>query len=136
MDARYKNAFVKVGNTNQSVDNNKVESAPDLTSRNGVSMQSGKLNISFQYSYVSATFADALNTIVSPFNSGAVGIVPSYGIVDLSASFQINRFISLKFNGNNITNQSYFTKRPLFYPGPGIWPSDGRNFSSTISFTL
>lgn len=136
MDARYKNAFVKFGNTNQSVHNNKVESAPDMTSRNGVSIQSGKLSISFQYSYVSATFADALNTIVSPSNSGAVGIVPSYGIVDMGASFRMNRFISLKFNGNNITNQSYFTKRPLFYPGPGIWPSDGLNFSSTILFTL
>ena len=28
---------------------------------------------------------------------------------------------------NNILDKQYFTKRPLFYPGPGVWSSDGRS---------
>lgn len=136
MDARYQNAIVKVGNINQSIHNNRVESAPELTSRNGVSLKRGKLSLSVLYSYVSETYADALNTVVPPLNSGAVGLVPSYGILDISAYLQISRAISLRMNGNNMTNHSYFTKRPLFYPGPGIWPSDGRNYSLTVGFNL
>ncbi len=27
---------------------------------------------------------------------------------------------------NNLLDRQYFTKRPEFYPEPGVWPSDGR----------
>jgi Fe(3+) dicitrate transport protein len=37
-------------------------------------------------------------------------------------------------NINNVTNKQYFTKRPSFYPGPGIWSSDGRSLVVSVGF--
>jgi len=37
---------------------------------------------------------------------------------------------------NNVADKQYFTKRPMFYPGPGIWSFDGRNGSVTIAMNL
>jgi Fe(3+) dicitrate transport protein len=87
------------------------------------------------YSYTSETFADALNTR-TPNASGAIGLVPSYGILDLNAAWRLSDMIQLKLNINNITNEHYFTKRPLFYPGPGIWPSDGRNMQLSLTIKI
>ncbi len=42
----------------------------------------------------------------------------------------------MRFNLSNATNKQYFTKRPTFYPGPGVWPSDGRNGSITLAIKL
>ena len=74
-----------------------------------------------------------MNTEIPPA-SGAVGIVPSYGLLDLNASFRVFDGLDFKFNINNITNKQYFTKRPTFYPGPGIWPSEGRSLN--VSFIV
>ena len=134
LDARYKNASVKSGNTNVSIDGNKVESVPDIITRNGVSFRYKKVNFSALYSYTSETFADALNTIQPLQSTGAVGIVPSYGILDMNAAYRFSKNLEARISVNNVTNKQYFTKRPLFYPGPGVWPSDGSNFG--VSFII
>ncbi|MFT3748440.1 MAG: TonB-dependent receptor [Agriterribacter sp.] len=135
MHARYKDATVKSGNNNVNVDGNKVESAPDITTRNGVTFRYHKLSISALYSYVSETYADALNTKM-PNAIGSLGVVPAYGILDLNSTFHISRHFEIRVNINNLANKKYFTKRPSFYPGPGIWPSEGRSFNSVFSFRL
>ena len=38
--------------------------------------------------------------------------------------------------GNFTPLAAYVDKRPLFYPGPGIWPSDGRTFNLSVGLTL
>jgi hypothetical protein len=43
-------------------------------------------------------------------------------------SFRFSNHFNLRFGLNNLTDKQYFTKRPLFYPGPGVWSSDGRGF--------
>lgn len=133
MDAKYIKGSVKSGNQNVDINGNKVESAPDLISRNGVTLQYKSFALSVLYSYTSSSFADALNTN-TPSASGSVGLVPSYGLLDINCSFPINKYLRLRTNFNNVFNKQYFTKRPLFYPGPGIWPSDGRNAS--VSFVI
>ncbi|MEP7107277.1 MAG: TonB-dependent receptor [Ferruginibacter sp.] len=132
MHARYTNAVVKSGNSNLNIRGNKVESAPDLITRNGVTMRYRKLSYSILYSYTSETYADALNTVQPLKTTGAVGIVPSYGILDMNASFRFSKSLELRLNISNIANKQYFTKRPMFYPGPGVWPSDGRNGSVSV----
>ncbi len=134
--ARYTHAMVKSGNANINIEGNKVESAPDLISRNGITLRVRKLSWSFLYSYTAETFADAVNTMQAPKTTGAVGLVPSYGILDMNMGFRISQNIELKMAINNCTDKQYFTKRPLFYPGPGIWPSDGRNATLTIAVKL
>lgn len=134
--ARYKKAIVKSGNANINIEGNKVESAPDLISRNGATIRVYKISFSVLYSYTAATFADALNTVQAPKTTGAVGLVPSYGILDMNATLRISKNLELKMTMNNAANKQYFTKRPLFYPGPGVWASDGRNGSITVAVRL
>ena len=84
------------------------------------------VTIRAQWSYVSATFADALNT-TTPNATGAVGPVPSYALTDLSGAVSISARLRATAGINNVFHRQYFTKRPQFYPGPGVWPSDGRS---------
>jgi Fe(3+) dicitrate transport protein len=130
--ARYTKAIVKSGNTNINVEGNRVESAPDIITRNGATIRYRKINLSVLYSYTGKTFADALNTIQPLKSTGAVGLVPAYGILDMSTSLRISKNLETRINVNNVLNKQYFTKRPTFYPGPGVWPSDGRNFSASL----
>ena len=135
MDARYQNATIKSGSKNVNIDGNKVESAPAWISRSGITINYSKASFSGLYSYTGASFAEALNTFV-PSATGATGLVPSYQLVDLNLALQITSKIKIQFNANNVFDEHYFTKRPLFYPGPGIWPSDGRTFSATFSIKV
>ncbi len=136
MHARYTTAVVKSGDANIDIRGNKVESAPDLITRNGVTYRFRKLSISALYSYTAATYADALNTEIPPAATGAVGLVPAYGLFDLNGSFKLSRMLEFRVSLSNLTNRHYFTKRPSFYPGPGVWPSEGRNFTGTVIFRL
>jgi Fe(3+) dicitrate transport protein len=134
--ARYKDAVVKSGNANINVSGNKVESAPDIITRNGASIRYRKASFSVLYSYTGESFADALNTIEPLKTTGAAGIVPAYGILDMNVSFRFSKNLEARLNANNVTDKQYFTKRPTFYPGPGVWPSDGRNFSTSLIIRL
>ena len=131
--ARYTNAIVKSGTENINIRGNKVESAPDCITRNGATVRYKKVSFSALYSYTSATFADALNTVIPPKATGATGLVPSYGLLDINASVRFSKNLELKVNLSNLTNKQYFTKRPTFYPGPGVWSSDGRNSSISLA---
>ena len=135
-DARYTSATLKSGNENVSIRGNRVESSPRLISRSGATLRYHKATIGFQYSYTGLTYADALNTVVPPPLTGATGLVPSYGLVDGNASYRFNGNLELRVNAGNLLNKQYFTKRPTFYPGPGVWPSEGRNGTATIVVRL
>ena len=134
--ARYTNGEAKFGTKNVSLEGNKVESAPDCITRNGVTLRYKMVSFSALYSYTSPTFADALNTAAPTKATGAVGLVPSYGLLDLNASFRVSKNLNFFVNLNNVTNKQYFTKRPSFYPGPGVWSSDGRNMSVSLAIHL
>lgn len=136
MNARYTEAVVKKGNANIDIRGNKVESAPDLTSRNSITFRYAGVSISALYSYTAETFADALNTVIPTPGTGAVGFVPSYGLLDLNTTIHISKTLECRMNLSNLTDHKYFTKRPMFYPTPGLWPSDGRNFSISIGIKI
>lgn len=135
MDARYKDASIKSGNSNVDIDGNKVESVPDIINRSGVTLKLFKASISLLYSYAAKSYADALNT-VTPSVNGSVGLVPSYGLFDINTSCHINSRMVVRFNINNVFNKQYFTKRPTMYPGPGIWSSDGRGISVSLGIKI
>ena len=134
-DGRYQDAQVKVGNENRSVKGNHIESVPNIISRNGVSFKCKKLTISTLFSYTSKTYADALNTEI-PSTTGGVGAVPSYALLDLNAAYRLYENVSIRLAINNLADKHYFTKRPTFYPGPGIWSSDGRTMNVSVSIKL
>ncbi len=134
-DAKYQDAAIRSGDKNIDVSGNKVESVPDLITRNGLSIKYKKLGVSALYSYTAETFADPQNTVV-PSVTGAVGLVPAYGLLDFNVSYRFYTNMMLRLSVNNITDEQYFTKRPTFYPGAGIWPSDGRSAVLTLSVKL
>ena len=133
IDARYINGNIKVGDKNVAIKGNKVESTPPVISRNGFTLRHKKYSSTVLYSYTAKSYADALNT-QTPSATGSVGLVPAYGVLDFNQTYRVGANMVLKLNANNIFDKQYFTKRPQFYPGPGIWPSDGRNFNFSVSF--
>jgi Fe(3+) dicitrate transport protein len=135
MNAQYENAAVRSGSTNISVSGNKVESVPEWQSRNGATLKIRHNSLSILHSYTAKSFADALNT-VEPNASGSVGLVPSYHLFDVNANIVVTGYLNIGFNVSNALDKHYFAKRPQMYPGPGVWPSDGRTFSTTVSITL
>ncbi len=135
MSAYYESAKVRIGTENVDISGNRVESTPTLISRIGSTVKILNLSCSALWSFNSKSYADALNSN-TPNISGSTGVVPSYSLFDISGSIQLNHQIKTAVNLNNVFNKQYFTKRPQFYPGPGIWPSDGRTFSIVFSIVI
>ena len=135
MNARYSKGSVVIGNKNVDITGNKLESVPTWISRNGLRVFYKNISSSLQYSYVSESFSDPLNTKLPPAN-GSKGPVPAYGLWDIDASAHFLKYFQIKLGVNNLLNKQYFTKRPTFYPDPGIWPSDGRSFYMTVGVKI
>ncbi|MGB8195355.1 MAG: TonB-dependent receptor, partial [Chitinophagaceae bacterium] len=135
MKAEYISGQVSAGTENKSIAGNKVEAVPEWISRNGLDVLYKGFACTLLYNYTSSSYSDALNTVVPPA-SGARGFTPSYSVWDFNASGRINALFTVRAGVNNIFDKHYYTKRPTFYPGPGIWPSDGRNAYVTLGFKL
>jgi Fe(3+) dicitrate transport protein len=122
-DARY------VNSKDTSVDGKQVEMVPPFILRTGSSLKLKQLSLTAQYSYSAKHFTDATNAVRTA--TAIEGIIPAYGVVDLSASYTYKMF-TLETSCNNLLNASYFTRRADSYPGPGIIPADGRGFYVTL----
>lgn len=134
-NAEYLGDSIRInGKENRSIKGKKVESVPEIISRNGLNVKFNHLSASLLYSYTTESFADPLNTL-EPSATGAVGLVPAYGLLDLNTTYRYRK-CTFRFNINNLLNEQYFTKRPTFYPGAGIWPSDGRSFVVTLGIKI
>lgn len=134
-DGRYEEAQARFGNQNASVKGNKIESVPNCISRNGITFKYKNFSMTGLVSYTGETFADALNT-VKPSVDGAIGLVPSYTLFDINSTYRLNKKISFRLGVNNCFDVQYFTKRPTFYPGPGVWSSDGRSITASVNFKI
>jgi len=104
----------------------KVENAPEHILRAGLTGGYKNVLVTGQLNYVSETFSDATNTISSV--NGNNGLIPSYTVVDLTATYKFAKNLNVKAGVNNIFDERYFTRRAGGYPGPGILPGDGRTF--------
>lgn len=136
-DARYGNLkVISKNNDNQLVEKNlrnkKVENAPEHILRTGLTLGYKKCRLTSQFSYVSAAFSDANNTML-PNANATNGLIPSYQVIDLTADYKISNRFNLKAGVNNLANAFYFTRRAGGYPGPGAMPADGRTWFMTLS---
>ena len=135
-DARYDDFTVNVFDykTNTVIEkvlnNNMVENAPKHILRSGITGEYKKFSISYQFSYVSESYADANNTVADP--TAITGLIPSYAISDLHATVSVQQNIILKAGINNLADARYFTRRANAIPGPGAMPADGRSFYISI----
>jgi len=101
-----------------------VEMVPKIILKSGCNLSIKDFSISYQYSYNHEQFTDATNAIFQ--TNAVVGMIPSYSIMDLSVKYQYKKF-QIETGINNLTNEKYFTRRAVGYPGPGIIPSMPRN---------
>ncbi|GAC1384458.1 MAG: TonB-dependent receptor [Ginsengibacter sp.] len=123
-DARY---------TSGSYKNNRVETAVKFINRTGLKLKNRTFSTTLLYNITGSAFGDANNIYVS--SNPIVGFIPGYHTLDLGGSINIKK-IKLKAGINNILNSTYFTRRTDEYPGPGILPSEGRNFYLTLELIL
>jgi Fe(3+) dicitrate transport protein len=138
-DARYEDYSLVVRSGNELItrnfNNKKVENAPEWIIRYGANYFYKGLTATIQWSYVDASFSDAMNT-VTPTANGLIGLIPSYHIGDISLNYKFLERYNVRAGLNNITNASYFTRRAGGYPGPGLMPADGRNFFVSMGLKL
>jgi len=109
----------------------KVENAPQDILRTGLSIGYKGFLFTTQLSHVGVAFSDANNTI-TPSTNGNIGLIPSYSILDVTASYKFSKKMHVKAGINNLQDAMYFTRRAGGYPGPGALPADGRNFFFSI----
>ena len=108
-----------------------MENAPECIHRVGATYAYKGLTLTLQYSHVSEAFSDANNT-VTPTANGINGLIPSYDLVDLSATYRFNERFFLKGGVNNLLGEKYFTRRAGGYPGPGLMAAEPRNLFLTF----
>jgi Fe(3+) dicitrate transport protein len=130
IDAKYSGDH-KDANTS----NKKVENAPQNIVRAGISIGYKGFLLTPQLSYVGDSYSDANNTVAASFN-GNTGIIPSYSVTDLTASYKFSKNLQIKGGINNVWDRRYFTRRAGGYPGPGALPADGRTFFITVGAKL
>ena len=112
----------------------KVELAPDVIFKTGLSFGHRRFTATYQLAYTSDQFTDATNAI---FTANAIdGVVPAYTVMDLSGQYKLSRVFTLQGSINNLANARYFTRRADSYPGPGIIPADARSFFLTLQIKL
>lgn len=110
-----------------------VELVPKSIIRSGLTYKYKNFSTTVQGAHTTEQFADASNSIFS--TNAITGIIPAYTIVDFSAQYTYKMF-NLSAGINNFLNEIYFTRRAEGYPGPGILPSDPRNFYVTLQIKL
>ena len=113
----------------------KVENAPANIFRGGITAGYKGFLLTAQISSVGETFSDANNTVTASSN-GNTGLIPSYTVTDLTATYKFTKGINLKAGMNNLFDERYFTRRAGGYPGPGALPADGRTFFISVGAKL
>lgn len=113
----------------------KVENAPQNIFRGGITAGYKTFLLTTQLSYVGETYSDANNTL-TPTANGNNGLIPSYTVTDITATYKFSKGVNIKAGVNNLTDARYFTRRTGGYPGPGALPADGRTFFISLGAKL
>ena len=118
-----------VSSETPGIEGKKVEFVPKTNLKTGLRAGYKNFSLNAQYSFLSDQFSDSTNAINGNL-SGVIGLIPSYEIIDISASFKKGIF-KFEVGINNLLDEKYFTRRATGYPGPGIIPSPNRNLYIT-----
>lgn len=132
VSAGYTNA-VYVKSAYNNVAGKFVEFAPQLTLRGGITYRYKKFSTTICVAYTTQQYTDATNATFTP--TAVNGLIPAYYVMDWSAKYSI-KCIQLQAGINNLTNNIYYTRRAVSYPGPGIMPSEPLTFYFTLGIKL
>lgn len=128
----YTNA-VYIKSTFNNVTGKFLEFAPPVTLRGGITYRYKKFSTTINASFTDRQFTDATNASFTP--TAVNGAIPAYYVMDWSAKYAI-RCLQFQAGINNLTNNIYFTRRAVSYPGPGIIPSEPITFYFTLGIKL
>ncbi|MBI5856416.1 MAG: TonB-dependent receptor [Sphingobacteriales bacterium] len=131
----YTNARYSSNHKDAATKGKKVENAPEHILRSGITGGYKSFLLTVQVNYVGETFSDANNT-ATPTANGNNGLIPSYTITDLTATYKFSKGLNIKAGINNLFDERYFTRRAGGYPGPGALPADGRTFFVSVGAKL
>ena len=123
-------AYVDAKYVSGEFNGKRVEAAAQTINRVGLTFSSKHLSSTFQVNSIGDAFGDASNVKIS--EDPIAGYIPSYTVLDLSATYKINKY-AIKAGVTNLTDKVYFTRRADEYPGPGIIPSIGRSIYVGLS---
>ncbi|HEX8848262.1 MAG TPA: TonB-dependent receptor [Gemmatimonadaceae bacterium] len=126
-------ALIEARYTSGEFDGKRVEYAPRVIERAGLTLGRGPLGTTFLASTVGPSFGDANNTERS--DDAVIGRIPGYTVFDWSATARIGERWRLQAGVNNIANRQYFTRRTDEYPGPGIIPAIARSGYLSVRVT-
>lgn len=127
IDAEYVNSI------DNAIQGRKVEYVPETMWRTGLNFSYKKFKATYQFSHLGEQFSDASNSVFNP--SAVTGLIPSYHVMDLSLAYEY-KFIKFATGINNLTDEKYFTRRAVAYPGPGIIPATARSFYVSLGIGL
>ena len=131
----YTNAKYSNDHKDANTKGKKVENAPANIIRAGISAGYKGFLLTGQLSCVDKTFSDANNTVAVSSNS-QTGLIPSYSVADLTATYKFSKGLNIKAGINNMFDERYFTRRAGGYPGPGALPADGRTLFVSVGAKL
>lgn len=119
----------------RNLSGNRVENAPRYIHNFGINWNKKQFSATLQYKTSGRIYTDANNT-VTPSPNGATGLLDGYEVFDLSTEYKFLKNYNIRSGINNLTNESYATRRASGYPGPGILPGEGRTFFVSIGAKL
>jgi Fe(3+) dicitrate transport protein len=115
----------------KSIENKRVENAPQQIHRFGATYYIKGFSVTFQSSSVGDVFTDAANT-ETPNSTGTIGKLSGYQVMDASFSYKFLERYNVKAGVNNLADTKYATRRAGGYPGPGIMPGNGRTVFASV----
>ena len=116
----------------------RVEFVPVVNFKTGMKVGYRQFKANLQYSYLSEQYTDVENSEVpssGDLREGIIGPIPAYGVADLSLAYSLSRY-SFEAGINNLFDKTYFTRRAVGYPGPGIIPAGPRTWYLTVGVKL
>ena len=128
-------AYVDARYVSGEFSGNRVEEAPRVLERVGLTYGLGRFSSTLQVSHTSSSYGDANNS-VDPTEDAAAGFIPAYTLLDISGRIRLAPQYVLHLGVNNLADERYFTKRTDEYPGPGIIPGTGRSFYLGVGATF
>lgn len=127
VNAFYTRAYLK------DIEGNRMEFAPQWNIRSGINFRRKNFSTSVQAAYVTMQYTDAKNTEKEP--TAVAGVIPAYYVCDWSVNYMY-RILQMSAGINNFTNNIYFTRRAVSYPGPGIIPAEPRTFYVSLGVKI
>jgi Fe(3+) dicitrate transport protein len=104
-----------------------VENAPQFINRFGITYTIKTFSATLLQSSSSKIYTDALNT-ETPNSTYQIGKIDGYKVMDFSTAYSFLEHYNVKAGINNLTDETYATRRAGGYPGPGLLPANVRTY--------